>query len=160
MLSIWLGSSIIITAFSVRHKLKVLPLQKFSETDATFFQVKLKSVFDTLSFQINFERAVSWRWVTFLKDCLWLLYLVLKAVLQLPMILILTRGDLDKRLVRTVASYTTRFCKHFPFKGQVSFLRQLQLFSAGLFFRVRLLGCDNVLLLMGEELIKRSLLFC
>ena len=80
-----MGSSLIITAFSMRHKLQVLPLQKFSETDATIFQVKLKSVFDSLSFQINCERAVSLRWVTFLKDCLWLLYLVLKVVSQLPM---------------------------------------------------------------------------
>ena len=62
--------------------------------------------------------------------------------------------------MRTVASYTTRFCKHLPFKGQVSFLRQLQLFSVGLLFRVRLLGCDDVLLLMGEELMERNFLFC
>ena len=55
------GSSLIITAFSVRHKLQVLPLQKFSETDANIFQVKWRSVFDFLSFQINCERAVSWR---------------------------------------------------------------------------------------------------
>ena len=80
-----MGSSLTTTAFSVRHKLQVLPLQKFSETDATIFQIELKSVFDSLSFQINCERAVSWRWVTFLKDCLWLLYLVLKVVSQLPM---------------------------------------------------------------------------
>ena len=74
-LSIWVGSSLIITVFSVRRKLQGLPSQKYSETDATIFQVKLKSVFDTLSFQINFERAVSSRWVMFLKACLWLLYL-------------------------------------------------------------------------------------
>ena len=80
-----MGSSLIITAFSVRHKLQVLLSQKFSETDATIFLVKLKSVFDSLSFQINFERVVWWRWVMFLKDCLWLLYLVLKVVSQLPM---------------------------------------------------------------------------
>ena len=54
-----MGSSLIITAVSVRHKLQVLPLQKFSETDATIFQLILKSVFDSLSFQINCERAVS-----------------------------------------------------------------------------------------------------
>ena len=48
-----MGSSLIITAFSVRHKLQVLPLQKFSETDANVFQVKWRSVFDFLSFQIN-----------------------------------------------------------------------------------------------------------
>ena len=59
VLSMLVGSSLIITAFYVRHKLQVLPLQKFSETDATIFQVKLKSVFDSLSFQINCERAVS-----------------------------------------------------------------------------------------------------
>ena len=64
------GSSLIITAFSVRHKQQVLPLQKLFETDATIFQVKLKSVFDSLSFQINSERAVSWRWVTFFERLL------------------------------------------------------------------------------------------
>ena len=62
--------------------------------------------------------------------------------------------------MRTFASYTTRFRKHLPFEGLVSFLRQLQLFSAGLLFRVRLLGCDDVLLLMGEEFMERSFLFC
>ena len=138
--------------FSFVQRLHDLAAGEYGEPFATIFHCNVNAIFLSLRVQIQLLSVVEFRLLSFLKELVCPLYLILKVFSVRPMQV----SSLLLSSLFTEAWYMTPSVRHFPFNGHSFFLLQLQFRSLASFwvdfFRMDLLWFVMTFFTFGMQL--------